>query len=153
TVRAAREAGRSRNPIEQVAGTMLRRVRPDHVELRVEYDKNSLEGVVDAWTRDTAKDFGEGGLRFQGTTGVPIEPPAGVGSEHDAAMSALDNRLHGAQRTLLTLPYGRIQPAVSSQQVADAATRARAVLASPVAITVGTATTTLTPEQVAPTLR
>jgi vancomycin resistance protein YoaR len=153
TVRAAREAGRSRNPIEQVAGTMLRRVRPDHVGLRVHYDQSSLEGVLDAWTRDTAQGFVEGGLRFTGTTVVPVEPHGGIGIEHDAARHALDNRLHSAQRDLLTLPYGRIEPAVTAQQVADTATRARAVLASPVAITVGTATATLAPEQVATALR
>jgi vancomycin resistance protein YoaR len=152
TVRAAREAGRSHNPIEQIAGTMLRRVRPDHVGLRVHYDHSALEDVVDAWTRDTAKGFVEGGFRVNGTTVVPIEPRAGIGINHDAALNALDKRLHGAQRKLLTLSYGRIQPAVNREQVADAVVRARAVLASPVSITVGTSTVTLAPEQIAPAL-
>src|SRR5882724_10296739 len=49
TLRRAREAGRSGNPIKQVLGTFLRRLRSDHVEPVVTFDPAAVDAVVDRW--------------------------------------------------------------------------------------------------------
>lgn len=49
TVARARAAGRRGNPVALVAGTVMRRVRPDRVDLVVRYDRARVEGLLDGW--------------------------------------------------------------------------------------------------------
>jgi vancomycin resistance protein YoaR len=152
TLRAAREAGRSRNPLEQVAGTVLRRFRDDDVDLTASYDAESVEGLLDAWTAQTSDGVVEGGVRFAGTRVVEIEPHAGTGILRADARRLVRERLRSGHREVLVLPVGRVEPELSAGDVDRAAARARALLADNVVITAGLLQVTLTPEQVAPTL-
>jgi vancomycin resistance protein YoaR len=152
TLRAARVAGRSHNPIEQVGGTVLRRVRTDHVPLHVTYSSAGLEGLLDAWGLQTADGIVEGKLRFVGTGVVAVEPRTGTGLLRQPAQRLLIERLHSGDRSVLELPVGRVAPQVSATEVAQAAARARALLAAPVVINSNGSRLTLTPAQLAPTL-
>jgi vancomycin resistance protein YoaR len=153
TLARARADGRSGNPVALVAGTLMRRVRSDHVDLVVNYDHARVEGLLDGW--ENAYDHGvvEGALRFQGTTVVPVEPRAGVGVQRDEARRRLVAALTSAdRRTTLVLPIGPVEPHVSAASVAATAARARALLTGTHEIHAGTNSVTLTAAQLASTL-
>ncbi len=82
TFRAARKAGRSRNPLTQTASTFLRRFRPDRVPVRTTFSTAGAEGILDGWSRATLGGQVEGGLTFDGTTVNSVEPHAGIGILH-----------------------------------------------------------------------
>jgi vancomycin resistance protein YoaR len=128
TLRAARKAGRSRNPLEQIAGTVLRRFRTDEVPLVVRYDGARLAGVLDSWSASTTNGLVEGGLRFDGTDVIPIEPRAGDGIRRREAIDRIDRALARADRPVVALPVGRVEPTIDSAAVAEAAFRARRML-------------------------
>jgi hypothetical protein len=79
TVRAARRAGRSGNPVAQVTGTVLRRFRPDDVDLVATWDETRLDAVLDAWGEQLAAGLENGGLQFQGAEVIVVEPKSGFG--------------------------------------------------------------------------
>jgi vancomycin resistance protein YoaR len=149
TVAEARHAGRSRNPFEQVLGTVLRRVRDDKIPLVVHYDDERLNGVIDGWSATTTDGVVEGGLRFEGTTVIPIEPRAGEGILRDEAQERIDAALATASRPLVTLPVGTVQPRVDADAVAEAATQAREILTGTHTIVMQTQEVVITPEQLA----
>jgi vancomycin resistance protein YoaR len=149
TLRAARHAGRSGNPIEQTLGTVLRRFRDDKVPLHVTYNRAGLEGILDAWERETLDGRIEGGLRFQGTTVVEVHPKAGRGLLRHKAREALDRELRSTSRATVTLPVGTVQPRVSEAAVTAAATRARALLDHDHELVTDGATVAITPTQLA----
>ena len=66
TVRNARIAGRSHNPIDQVAGAVLRRFRDDEVPFVLKVDHVRFDALLDAWVAQTGKGLVDGGLRFEG---------------------------------------------------------------------------------------
>jgi vancomycin resistance protein YoaR len=152
TLRAAREAGRSHNPVTAIGSTVVRRFRTDDVPLRVTYERAGLEGVLDVWVKQSARGLVEGDLRIVGTKVVPVEPKAGTGVLRDEARRLLVARLRSGDRTVLDLPIGRVAPDVTSRSVADAAARARALLAANVVIHADGTTLRLTPAQVATAL-
>ncbi len=148
TLRAARRAGRSRNPFEQMVGTVARRFRSDTVPLSVSYDERGLEGVLDGWISETSAGVGEGGLLFEGTTVVAVEPKSGVGIRRDEARKLLEDLLRSPSRKILELPVGHIEPRVDADGIRRAADLAEEILADDFEIVVGGTTITLTPEQV-----
>jgi vancomycin resistance protein YoaR len=152
TLQDVRAAGRSRNPLEQVASTVLRRLRDESVELRTTYDAAALQGVLDAWSRQTGEGIVEGDLQFVGARVVPVEPRAGTGILPDDARRRVEERLRTADRSVIELPIGRVEPKVSAEEVDDAARRARTMLSSAFVIRANGGRVTLTPEQVAATL-
>lgn len=152
TLRAARRAGRSRNPLEQMAGTVLRRFRSDRVPLTVSYDERGIEGVLDGWISETSAGVGEGGLRFEGTTVVAVEPKSGVGIRRDQAREMIDALLRSPSRRRLDLPVGRIEPRLDAAAVDLAADEAREILAEPYVVVADGTTITITPEQVVTSL-
>src|SRR5207244_11746574 len=79
TARASFDHGRHGNLLSQLVGTARRWVRPDHITLRVVYDDERLEGMLDGWSAETGDPAVEGGLRFEGSRVVPIEPKPGRG--------------------------------------------------------------------------
>ena len=93
TLRDARKAARSGNPIDQTVGAVLRRFRPDEVSLHVSYNEAGLTGVIDAWERETLDGRVEGNLEFEGTEVVEVLPKAGTGLLRDEARVALDAQL------------------------------------------------------------
>ncbi len=153
TLRAARRAGRSRNPLEQMAGTALRRFRSDSVALEVSYDERGLEGVLDGWISETSAGVGEGDLRFEGTTVVAVEPRSGVGIRRDEAREMVDALLRGPTRRRLDLPVGRIEPRLDTAEVERAAAKAREILAEAFVVVADGTTITITPEQLVTALQ
>ncbi len=168
TVRAARRAGRAMNPVDALAGTLLRRLRPDHVPLVVRYDKNRLATVIDSWVGATGKGLVDGGLRFDNGQVAEIPPRRGVGIDRAEAERRVRRAFARGSTEIGAVRIGPTEPTISLAQVRAVARRARRILAAPVTInpatvepatvapaTVEPATTTvtLTPQQVATTLR
>jgi vancomycin resistance protein YoaR len=141
--------GRGGNFFGQMAGTILRRMRPDHVNLTVDYDENRLEGMLDGWEAETNKGMVEGGLRFDGTKVVAIAPHSGTGILRPRARAALQTMLTGSTRPVLTLPVGTLTPQVDAKAVARAATRARHLLRGNVTIVTGPHRVVIEPAQLA----
>jgi hypothetical protein len=137
TANDAMHDGRSGNFFGQMAGTILRRLRPDHVALTVDYDENRLEGMLDGWEAETNTGLVEGALRFDGTKVVAITPHSGTGILRPRARAALQTMLTGSTRPVLTLPVGTLTPQVDAKAVALAATRARLLLRGDVTILTG----------------
>jgi vancomycin resistance protein YoaR len=153
SVRAARTAGRSHNPINQITGTVMRRTRPDQVPLAVHLDPGRLDAVLDAWVAQTGKGLVDGGLQFQGTHVVKIAPKFGVGIQRDAAKQQVLDALRNGKSNAGRLTIGATTPAVDEDDVDAAARQARAVLSAPVTLTVNGTPLTMTPDQVATTLK
>jgi len=152
TMRAVRDAGRDANPLRTVADTVLRRFRPDDVQLVVHYDAGSFEGLLDGWTNAVQSGLVQGGLRFDGTTVVPIAPHPGRGLLRAQARQSMQSLLTGGSRPDLALPLGTVAPSIDQAAVDAAARRARAVLTGNYVVVAGATRVTLTPAQVAPTL-
>jgi vancomycin resistance protein YoaR len=152
TVRAARKAGRSRNPFEQITGTVLRRFRDDDVPLHIHYDDRQIDAVLDGLASATTTGLVEGGLRFEGATVVPIQPRAGVGIRPDVARERLRQALGRAERPVVTLPMGTVQPQVGAVEVELAATRARKLLTGNRVLTAESQQLTISPAHLATAL-
>jgi vancomycin resistance protein YoaR len=131
----------------------MRRVRPDHVPLVVHYDDARLEGLLDGWSNSVAHGLREGGLRFVGTTVVPIEPQAGTGLLRDEARRRLVRALTSPSPDReIQLPLGAVQPNTDRNDVDQVAQKARAVLAAAVEVDAGPNKVVLAPAQIAPML-
>jgi vancomycin resistance protein YoaR len=147
TLRDARKAARSGNPIDQTAGAVLRRFRPDDVSLHVSYNEAGLTGVIDAWERETLDGRVEGNLEFDGTEVVEVLPKAGTGLLRHDARTALDAQLRSADRNTVKLPVGKVEPKLTRDDVATTAAQARAILGKTHELATDGATLTITPEQ------
>jgi vancomycin resistance protein YoaR len=147
TLRAAREAARSGNPVEQTLGAFLRRFRPDDVQLRMTYNHAGLAGILDGWQREAASGGVEGNLRFEGTNVVEIEPQRGLGIDRDDAQSRLLAELRDPDREPVVLPVGVVAPQISRAEVTRTAAEARALLTGPHEVDAKGVKVTISPEQ------
>lgn len=152
TLRSVRRAGRSRNPLDQTFGMVLRRFRPERVELAVTYDERGLAGVLDSWVRQTSEGVVEGDLRFEGAEVVPVMPEAGTGILRADARERLDAMLRSGEREVVRLPTGRLEPTIDESAVEQVAAEARELLAADITIVTDGVTITLPPERLAATL-
>jgi len=152
TARDAVAAGRHGNPFSRMLGTARRWLRPEHVRLRVAYDEDRLEGVLDGWSAETDNGEQEGGLRFRDAHVIAIEPRAGTGIVRSRAQAVLETALSGSQRGVIDLPVGALRPRLDARAVATAAARARRLLAGDVMLVVGRTTITVAPAQLASAL-
>lgn len=152
TVRDARRAGRKDGPPAQLTGVVLRRFRADRVDLRVSFDEERLDGVLDAWIAQTARGVEDGSLHFEGARVVVVPPEAGIGIERAEARRRLVAALERAETGVVELPVGTVEPAVGEAEVERVAAEARDLLAAPVTIAADGTTMTLTPAQLAGTL-
>src|SRR5205814_456893 len=110
TIREARDAGRDTSPLQMVTDTVLRRFRPDVVHLVVHYDATRFQGLLDGWANAVATGLVEGGLRFDGTTVVPISPRPGRGLLRADAERSMQLMLNSGSRPDLDLPIGDVVP-------------------------------------------
>ena len=152
TLRDSRRAGRSRNPLEQALGTVLRRIRDDEIDLTVRFDEVGVAGVLDGWQQQVADGVVEGDLVFDGTEVVPVYPEAGTGIVRDDAQDLLVAALRAASRDRLELPVGTVQPRVDRAAVDTAAARARAVLTGEYEVLVAGAALVVRPPAIAASL-
>jgi len=134
-LRAARKAGRSRNPFDAVGGFVLRRFRHEEVPLRVDYDERGLEGLLDGWQAQVDDGVREGDLRFDDARVEIIEPRPGAGIVRDTARDAMVGLLESTRRSRIRLEIGRIEPEVSLADLQSLATRARLILAAGFVVT------------------
>lgn len=148
TVRAARRAGRSGNPLAQVTGTFLRRFRPDRVDLVVRWDPDRLDAVLDRWSDELAGDLVNGDLEFRGAEVVVIEPQSGFGLRRRRAEQRIAAHLRTGDDTTIELPMGEADPPVDAAAVERAADRARRILSAPFTVTIDGFPVTIAPEQV-----
>jgi vancomycin resistance protein YoaR len=149
TVRAARTTGRSGNPVAAAAGTFLRRVRSDEVDLVVSWDRAQLGTVLDEWSQELADGLVNGDLEFQGADVVVVPPQAGFGLQRQEALERIEARLRSGDDDPIELPVGEADPPVDDAAVERAAERARRILSAPFTVTVDGIPTALAPEQVA----
>jgi vancomycin resistance protein YoaR len=147
TLDAADGAGRSMNPLDAVAGTVLRRFRDDEVAIAVHWDEAKLAQVLDEWGHELSQGLQDGGLRFEGATVTEVAPVAGVGLRRTAAERRVERVLRAGEDTVVRLPVGDARPPVGSDEVARAAGEARRLLADPVVLTVNGAPLTIEPAQ------
>ena len=147
TLQHARDAGRNGSPLAIATDSVLRRFRPDRVPLVVHYDNERFQGLLDGWSNALDSGLTEGGLRFVGTTVLPIEPHAGTGLIRAEAARRLAAALDGTTRGDLELPMGQVTPATDAATVAAAAAQARALLAANHTVTAGATSTVVTPAQ------
>jgi vancomycin resistance protein YoaR len=152
TLRRARRAGRSGNPFEQVLGTLLRRIRPDHVAPAVTFDVHDVDATVDRWAAEVDRGLQEGELRFTGTTVTEISPHGGTGIDPVAAKVALVDELRSGDRKPLHLGYGPVAARTTAAQVTEVAREARAILAHGLRITSNGHTFNAAPAQIARSL-
>jgi vancomycin resistance protein YoaR len=148
TARASFEQGRG-GLLSELVGTARRWIRPDHVRLRVVYDDDRLEGMLDGWSAETGNPAVEGGLRFDGARVVPIEPKSGTGVLREQARAALVRMLASPNRPVVTLPVGTIHPQLDAAAVGAAATHARTLLRDDVTLLTGKASVRVSPSQLA----
>ncbi len=149
TVRHAREAGRSRDPIAQIEGVLLRRVRVDRVDLAASSDEARLDALLDDWDRRVGHGLVNGGLKLDGARVTVIEPKAGVGIIRSDARRRLVAALRGDTRGVVTLSVGHTSPSVGRDAVERAASRARRALATRHVLRVRGTSITITPRQLA----
>ena len=152
TLRRARKAGRSGNPVEQVLGTLLRRVRPDRVAPVVTFDERELDTIVDQWSAQVDRGVREGGLRFAGTRVVEVFPSGGKGIDHNEARAKLVTALRRADRAPVPLSYGPIAARTTKAQVTALAREARAILGHNLQVTSNGHTFGVSPRQIATAL-
>ncbi|MFZ4585258.1 MAG: VanW family protein [Acidimicrobiia bacterium] len=153
TTRAARRAGRSGNPFDQVFDFVLRRFRTERIPLKVNYSAPRLQGVIDGWNAQVAKDVRDGSVTIDGATVKTVEPRAGDGILEVPARAEIVSALQTAKRPVVQLPMGIIRPTIDRAQIDATAARARAILSQPMVATVGTTTITIAPPQLGATLR
>jgi vancomycin resistance protein YoaR len=152
TLRRARKAGRSGNPLEQVLGTVLRKLRPDHVDPVVTFDANGVDAIVDRWSAQVDQGVREGGLHFTGTTVIEIAPHGGKGIDREETKRALLAEIADGDRAPLRLGYGPIAARTTNAQVAAVARRARTILTHSLRITASGHTFAASPAQIASAL-
>lgn len=153
SVRAARRDGRSHNPVNQLAGVVLRRFRADTVPFVIDVDPGRFDAVLDGWVSQTGKGLVDGGLKFEGTRVVEVAPKSGIGIQREQARNQVLAALGRGDSDAGNLTIGATTPAVDADDVRNAALLARQILASPVTVTVNGTPLILTPEQIAPTLQ
>ena len=117
------------------------------------YDENRLEGLLDGWAAETDTGRVEGGLRFDGTRVIEVEPRTGTGLVRDPGPSRTRRACSPAAiGRSCTLPVGTLKPAVDAAAVKAAAARARRLLAHDVTLVIGPSSVVVTPAQLATAL-
>jgi vancomycin resistance protein YoaR len=152
TLRAARQAARTTNPIEQTVGALLRRVRSDTVPLVVSWDAEALEDIIDQWFVELADGVTDPGLRFEGTEVIEVVASPGRGIDRDEARRAVEEQLRRAQRHEVELEIRTVEPRIGPDAVAAAAARARQLLAQDIVVIANDQFLVLRPEGLASAL-
>jgi vancomycin resistance protein YoaR len=153
TVRAARTAGRSHNPVEQTAGAVLRRFRTETVPLVVTWNQRRLEAVVDLWARELEEGVREPSLTFEGTDVIEVDGRSGTGIDHDRTLDLVEDALRTASRPSVELEVETVAPRLGADDLAQAAARATDLLAEDIVIVANGESLVLTPDRLATALR
>ncbi len=150
-VSASREAGRS-NPIGAILGTFMRRGHTKNISLPVSIDNAMLAGVLDGWQRSIGDGLVDGSLIFKGTEVIEVTPKSGTSIVRPEADDAMREAIINGDTRLVRLPVGETEPVINEAATRRAARKARALLASPVTLTIRDSTLKLDPSSVASAL-
>lgn len=150
-VRATREAGRS-NPIGAILSTFLRRGQTKNIALPVSIDDEMLAGVLDGWQRSIGDGLVDGSLIFKGTEVIEVTPKSGTSIVRPEADDAMRDAIATGDTRSVRLPVGQTEPVINREATRLAARRARALLASPVTLTIRDSTLKLDPSSIASAL-
>lgn len=153
TALAALGGGRKGNLLGQLAGAVLRRFRADRVDWVLSYDRANVVRVIDFWAEEAGAKPSEGGLAFSGSKVKMIEPHPGTTVNSDEALRIVDASLRRNPSDTVVLPLRTVHPKISSDEVHDAAAKARRLLSSAVTVELAGKTLKLQPEQLGETLR
>lgn len=149
---AAETAGRSGNPIAQVAGVALRRFRDDHVDLVASWHAQKLDAVLDAWDLQLVAGRRDAGLQFAGAQVVEVPPVSGVALRRTVARGRIEAALRDGDRDAVRVPVAPSRPGVGVQAMQEAAARARALLAAPIDLVVNGTPVPVAPDQLGSTM-
>ena len=138
-------AGRRGNPVAQVAGTVLRRFRPDRVALDVTYDPKKLEQTIARWAEEIDAQPSDGAVALENGAVAVTEPEAGRRLDVKGTATLVRRALAGGAGSPLTLPVKLTPPAVGEDQVASVAGAARRIVSGPLTVTVEGREATLPP--------
>jgi len=152
TVRAARLAGRSTNPVDAALGTLLRRFRPDQVDLIIVVNDQKLNGVVSGWVDQASAGRANAGVKIDGTTVTVTEPSTGIGIEPPATKAGILATLPRVDGRTFQLNTGQATPDIGRAAAEAAAEQARTILREPVTITVTNIPLVLPPAKIASTI-
>ncbi|MFZ4514955.1 MAG: VanW family protein [Acidimicrobiia bacterium] len=148
TVRAARRAGRSTNPVTAITDVVLRRFRPARVPVRATVSDDKIRAVVSGWLDQASNGRADAKVTVVGTQ-VQVTPPrSGVGISSGPARADLRAALLRADRRTIQLKTGASEPDISLEAANAAAESARAILGQPLTLTVNGTALVLPPEKV-----
>lgn len=153
TTEAVQDAGRSGNPLGQVAGTLERLFSHDAVMWDVSFDEEAFDEVLDEWADEVAVEPQDGTLEFEGARVRPVQPKAGRALDRPAADRALVQALRMGAVDQVRLPAVVDRPDITRAEVVSAAAEARALLAAPVTVNLDTVRAVLQPADLGDTLR
>jgi len=152
TLRAARRAGRSTNPLNAVVGMLLRQTRPDTVALAVTYDKQKLNGAASGWADQASSGRANAEVRIVGTTVTVIPPKTGTGISVKEAEAKLAIAVPSTTARAITLKTGKAEPDISLAAANATAAKVQSILSQPLTMTVSGTPLTLAPDKLAPAL-
>lgn len=130
TVRAARIAGRTGNPISAALGFVTRRISDESVGLRHTTDEKSLDRTAQRWSTEVNTKVRNASIEIVSGAVRIVEPAAATGISVADVRSALDK----ASSTLdlqpkITLRQTTVQPTIDRAQAEAVAADARRTLA------------------------
>lgn len=153
TLAAARRAGRAANPLDALAGVVLRRLRNDRIALRVTFDPAKVDAVVERWAREARQGVRDADLTVTRTTVTVVPARAGTGIDRAETRRLLTRALLApAAPPAIELRLGPVGPDVSDAEAARVATQARALLSAPYRVRAGNNSFTITPAATASAL-
>jgi vancomycin resistance protein YoaR len=135
TFEAVRAAGRSGNPVAQLLGVLVRRVRPVDVDWRMAHDRRRLDAAVAAVARRVDRPPADGTIEFDGVDVTPVAPRPGAELDRAGAAAAVAERLDDPERRPFALPMRATTPRVDQADVDAAARQAAALLEAPIQVT------------------
>lgn len=152
TIRAARRAGRSTNPVDAISGVVLRRFRSETVPVRATLDDAKLQAVVSGWLDQASSGRADAKVTISGTQVQVTPPSSGVGIASAPALRDLRAALLRTTNRTIQLRTGTAEPNISLAAATSAADKARAALAAPLSLTVNGTPLVLTPDKFAPAM-
>jgi hypothetical protein len=129
TLRAARRAGRSRNPISDASGLVLRRVRADTIPLVVSYRTSALAALLDRWQIASSRGVRSADVVVKGDAVEVVAPQRGRGIDVDRARDLVRAAFLAAHApAVVDLPITDVDPPISRSEAERVATVARRVV-------------------------
>ena len=153
TVRAARIAGRTGNPMSAVLGLVTRRISDTSVELRHTIDTASLHRTALRWSTEVNQKVRNASIEIVSGAVRILEPAAASGVAVGEISAALDKASKSLDlRPNITLRQTTVQPTIDRAQAEAVAADARRALAGQYKVRSGSESFVITGTQLASSL-